>query len=290
MHRPSLALAGVLLAFLTFGGQFAVIRHGIEAGLSVHDIIAIRFAVSGLALMPLILRAGIADLGGVGWGRGGVLTLLAGAPYLLVLVTGIALSGASKGAVLNPGLVTASGLVLSVALLGERLDGRRILAALLVLGGLVLVAWRTTLEGGGSILAGDVLIALTGVAWALYTVLLKRWSVPPLLGVAAVCCLSLAYLPVYGVVLEPGLARVPLVEILLQAVYQGLVISLLSQALYVNAVRVLGAVTISLMSPLTPILGTLLAYLILGERLSPLQWAGVGLVSVGMLSLAIGRR
>lgn len=287
---PTLALAGALLAFLAFAGQFVVIRHGIEAGLSAHDIIAIRFAVSGIVLMPLILRQGISDLGGVGWGRGLVLALLAGAPYLLVLVTGIAWSSASHGAVLNPGVVTVGGLVLAATMLGEPLGGRRLAAAALVLAGLALVGWQDPVTAGRTSLAGDLLITVSGVAWALYTILLRRWSIPPLLGVAAVCCLSLAYLPVYLAALVPGLARVPLGEILLQALYQGLIISLVAQALYVSAVRILGAGAVSLMQPLTPVLGTLLAAACLGERLVPAQWAGVVLVAGGMLTLSMRKR
>ena len=57
---------------------FVAARHGVLNGLTPADIGFHRFVWSGVFLLPLVWRAGLRDLGGVGWGRGLIMMLLAG--------------------------------------------------------------------------------------------------------------------------------------------------------------------------------------------------------------------
>ena len=49
---------------------FVAAKHGIPIGFTPADLAFHRFFWSGLLLIPLVLREGIADLGGIGWRRG----------------------------------------------------------------------------------------------------------------------------------------------------------------------------------------------------------------------------
>src|SRR4029077_4279089 len=53
---------------------------------------ALRFGVAGAVLLPILVRHGIADAAGIGWGRGLVLAITAGGPYTLILYAGLALA------------------------------------------------------------------------------------------------------------------------------------------------------------------------------------------------------
>ena len=59
---------------------FVVAKHGIAVGFSPADLAFHRYFWSGLLLMPLALRDGLGDFGGIGWGRGLVMTVLSGPP------------------------------------------------------------------------------------------------------------------------------------------------------------------------------------------------------------------
>ena len=76
-----LAVFGGVLAMVLFSGNFASARHGLENGLSVADLVLIRYAVSGPLYLLILLRIGP---GGATPGRAAVLTLLGGVPYFLL--------------------------------------------------------------------------------------------------------------------------------------------------------------------------------------------------------------
>ena len=85
-HQPQVAwhssvLVGTLCgiaAALAWAAGFVAAKHGISVGFAPADLALHRFLWSGLLLMPMAFRAGIADLGGIGWGRGLIMTVLSG--------------------------------------------------------------------------------------------------------------------------------------------------------------------------------------------------------------------
>ena len=73
---------------------------------TVQNMLALRFATAGLLLLPLFLRPGLASCGGVGWGRGLLLTLSSGFPMTFLMLMGLTLAPAAHGATIGPGTVT----------------------------------------------------------------------------------------------------------------------------------------------------------------------------------------
>src|SRR5690348_5288776 len=134
------ALCGALLAALIFGANFVAGRHGVLAGLTPVDLVTLRFAVAGLIFLPFLLRNGVRNLAGVGWAKGAVITLLAGAPYTFFITVGLQFAPAAHGAVLNPGLTTVAGVLLSRIILKERLAPLAALGIPAGILGLVLMA------------------------------------------------------------------------------------------------------------------------------------------------------
>src|SRR5213593_3415615 len=83
--RPAIAApaAGIACgagAALFWAAGFVAARHGIAIGFSPADIVFHRFVWAGLVFLPFVARAGLRDLGGVGWAQGAALTLVAGPP------------------------------------------------------------------------------------------------------------------------------------------------------------------------------------------------------------------
>ncbi|NJM84865.1 MAG: DMT family transporter [Leptolyngbyaceae cyanobacterium RM2_2_21] len=94
----------------------------------------------------------------------------------------------------------------------------------------------------------------------------------------------LLYLPPYLLFVYDGFEGISATHVLVQAFFQGIVLSVGTLYLATYAVQSLGAQTTSLFSPLVPILTTLIAVPLLREIPTPLQWIGIVLVVVGMLS------
>ncbi|MFX4512853.1 hypothetical protein ABTA89_19755, partial [Acinetobacter baumannii] len=81
------------------------------------DLLAHRYVWSGVAFLPLVLRAGIADLAGIGWGRGLVLTVLGGPVMSLISYCGFLFVPLGHGSVIQPSCATLGGLLLAAVLL-----------------------------------------------------------------------------------------------------------------------------------------------------------------------------
>ena len=194
---------------------------------------------------------------------------------------------AAHGALLSPALTIISGVPLSILMLHERPPRRSAIGIPLTLIGLVLAtdagfaAIRDTWRG-------DMMLATTGVAYGLFTVLVRRWRISPVPAIAVVNLLSAAaWLPPYLAGASSGLlARAPLAELIGQAIFQGVFVGGLGIILYAHAAKVLGAAQTALLPALVPVFGALLAATLLGEHLSSVQSAGIVLVVLGLLFAA----
>jgi drug/metabolite transporter (DMT)-like permease len=74
----------------------------------------------------------------------------------------------------------------------------------------------------------------------------------------------------------------PLAEIAVQAIFQGVLVTIVSLFLYGRAVAILGASGGAAFGALVPALSGLFAIPFLGERPSGTDWAGIVLVSAGV--------
>jgi drug/metabolite transporter (DMT)-like permease len=273
---------------LMFSGNFIASRLGLAAGLSVWDLVLLRYAVAGLIFLPVLLRMG---RGGLSWPRMLALAALGGAPYHLLTVSALIFAPATHGAVLNPAATTLFATLLAWALLGGR-PGRGMLAGIaLMLVGLALIGGAGLMETGegGRAWIGDLLLLWSGLDWALYGVLLRRWGVPGLRGAAVIGALSLLWIPPHLAILGWGAIPDLPMEAAMQAAFQGLLPGGLAVVLYSQALMVLGPARAALLPPMVPALGVLWAALLLGERVGPAQAAGMALVVAGMLLGALWR-
>ena len=66
-------------------------RQGLNAGFSPADLLVHRYLWSGLILLPLVMRAGIRDLNGIGWSRGVLLAVLGGPGFAIISYAGFLL-------------------------------------------------------------------------------------------------------------------------------------------------------------------------------------------------------
>jgi drug/metabolite transporter (DMT)-like permease len=271
------------LAALAWAMGFVAAKHGVQIGFSPADLAFHRFFWSGLLMLPLIVREGLRDLGGIGWSRASVMTVLSGPPQSLLAYTGFILVPLGHGTTIQPACAALSGLVLASLILHEKATLQRISGAAIIITGLLMFGAESLTTIGNSGVGGDLLFATAGLFWATFGTLLRLWNVAgtrAVMAVGAVSVIVLApvYLFIYGV---SGLAKQSLFENLLQAVVQGGIAGSLPIYLFAHAVIALGGGRAATFPALVPVFGVIIGYVALGVVPSLVQFVGMLIVLVG---------
>jgi drug/metabolite transporter (DMT)-like permease len=282
---------GVVCA-LIWGVQAVVSRRSVLDGLSAADVTILRFVVASAVLLPVALRVRPVVVGELGWKRALVLTLLAGAPYTLILVGGAAFAPALHNAVITPGLIPVMAVLLGLLVLGQRPGAMKLLGIALILAGIPVFSWDALIgtPAREGVWRGDLLFALSSVMWAYFGLLAGRWNVRADAATASIAILSLLGTPLWAMLVPMRLWGASLAAILLQAIYQGLIVGVVATLLYIRVVMLLGSVRAALFLPLVPIVTALTGAILLGENPSMLEVAGMLLVVAGMALALVSRR
>ena len=270
-------------AALGWAAGFVAAKHGIAVGFSPADLAFDRFFWSGLLLVPVVLRQGIADLGGVGWGRGIVMSVLAGPPQAMMAYTGFILVPLGHGTTIQPACAALGGLILASALLGERASATRIIGGGIIVLGLVVFGVESLETIGRHGIGGDLLFVMAGLFWAAFGILLRQWRVSGVHAAVVVSAVSvIVFAPLHAIFIGyGGLMRISLTENLIQIVIQGVCAGALPIYLFARAVILLGAGRASTFPALVPGFSLIIGYLTLGIVPSIAQVVGLVIVVIG---------
>lgn len=287
---PSAAVLGVLLALLTISiwvGWFISTRYLVKTSLTTEDIVALRFGVGGIVLLPVALRCYPRILQMPLW-KFAVIAIGAGAPYVLVTAGGLNFAPASHAAALTPGVMPLFVALLSIVLLKEQMSASRKGGFLLILLGVLCVAGLGVFAGEPGEWKGHLLFLLGAFMWACYTLALRGSGLSPIEVTAIVCVSSLiGYVPAYAIWSGERLLSLPTADIVFNGFYQGVLTGVISLICYAKAIELLGASRAAAFASLIPVLTLLSAIPLLGEMPTLVDVAGIVLVSAGVF-LATG--
>ena len=282
---PAAALLGVAAgvgAALFWALGFVATRHGLKTGFTPADLLMHRFLWSGLAFLPLVARAGVRDLCGIGWGRGLVLMVLGGPVMSLISYTGFLFVPLGHGSVIQPSCATLGGLFFAAVLLRERVSLSRLAGAIVIVGGLAVIGGESIGHIGQSGVLGDLIFVFTGFLFAGFATLVRYWRVSAFSAAAVISVLSLALFPIYAAF--GGLGRVAalgLGENALQAFGQGILAGPAALYLFTFSIQRLGVARAAVVPAIVPALTLLAGWLLLGEQPTALQAAGLATVLCG---------
>lgn len=284
MSRPHPYL-GMLLVVLFWGGNFSFTKLAF-VDLPPLAFTAVRFTIGSLVMWLLLQR--LEPEGKTPrelWGRLIVLGLVGNTLYQLCFILGLARTTATNTSLILSAMPTA--LTVAAGALGlERITGRQRWAlALATFGVVTVVAARGISPAAGDWL-GDLLI-LSGVAcWTGYTIGLRRLGGQlSALRVTAVTMLT----GTPGLVLAgiPSLLGVRWSAVRMPAwgglAYSTMLSLVAAYIMWSRAVQQLGASRAALFTCITPLVATLVAMGILGERPTVAHLLGGGLIVGGVV-------
>jgi drug/metabolite transporter (DMT)-like permease len=261
---------------------FVAARHGIAVGLAPLDIVTHRFVWAGIALLPLVARDGVVQLGGIGWGRSVALTLFGGLPLAALSYSGFLFVPLGHGAVIQPSCAALGGLLLATLVLHEPLPLRRAAGALVIVFGLGIIGIEALTTIGTHGIVGDLMFAGAGSCFAAFGMLLRLWRITPMRAVGVTSVLSLVVLPIEAAAIGfDGIVAAGFWENLLQALAQGAFAGAGATYLFTRAVVLLGAGRAAVFPSIVPGFTLLIGFLALGEAPSLSQLAGFAIVLVG---------
>jgi drug/metabolite transporter (DMT)-like permease len=217
-----------LSAALIGAGWLVMTRLGQTRVLNGYDIVALRYGVAAVVLLPYALRR-LPRLTAYGWPAIALLVLGAGFPYGLAAVWGLHFAPVAHGGALMAGTIPTFTALFGIAVLGQRLTGRQLAGLALTVIGAFAIGGVGLFDAIGTQTIGHVLFLVGAMLWALYTVTLRRSGIPPLDATVIVCvCSALVYVPFYPVLLGSRIPAAPWSEILFQGFYQGILAGVLA--------------------------------------------------------------
>jgi drug/metabolite transporter (DMT)-like permease len=276
-----LVLAATLLLW---SGNWIVgrsVREDIAPGIATVGRLLIVLAI----LLPFAfsgLRAKIGTLTRKDWSILAALGLSGGGVHLALQWLGLHYTTATS-AILYLSTVPIFILLMAIPL-GERTGPRRWLGVLISFCGVFMIATRGDL-GGLSLNPGDLMVLVSMIMWAGYTILLRmrrdRLDTVELL--VMVCAFGLAFvIPWFAweIAFNPRLSLNALGAIAM--LYSAIGSLLLAYAGWSYVVKRLGAVRAGVTMHLMPAMGVVLAALFLGEYPAWYHFAGVALILLGV--------
>jgi drug/metabolite transporter (DMT)-like permease len=280
---PSASRIGWIAAAATiciWTGFVLVSRAGGKGALTGWDVAALRFGVGAVIAIFFLPRVSLPPLKVIA-----LFALFGGVGYAVTVYSAFRMAPAAHASVLMAGALPFETAVIAWLWLKQAPSLPQRIALGLVFAGIVLTAADTLTHGAqmsGLQLVGDALFLCGSSAWATFTLLLRRYPMQPLAATVATTLGSAAvYLPLWWIFLPSTLSVAPVGEIVLQAVYQGVLVVFVAMLLYTLAVRHLGPQTVALVMAVVPGLSALAAVPVLGEPLSLLALAGLGAVTAG---------
>ena len=252
-----------------------------------------RFGLATLLLFPLVIKTKKPN----GWFRDMLPLGIANAANVLFYFSGIALTTANTGSLLGAGvpLLTA---ILSWFLIREPIRMNKLIGILLGLMGAVLIILVPILEKGqavGTSLPGNLLMLGSNIAWTLYIIRSRAATLQSTFNPILATFTNFASCTVAGAIAATVTHRPLIIPALTDPgfvglyVYTVLGVTIATFFLFQWAVQHVSATTASLKEYLQLLVAVSVNFVFLGERFTPVFFAGSVLILAGVF-VATGQR
>ena len=285
--RPGVLLTEALLLSMAvvWGVNYSVVKYGVGQipplaynGLRVALAAAALLVIAALAVRePWPARRDAVRLLGLG--------VLGNCVYQIFFIEGIERTGAGTASLIlaaTPAVIALLGRVRGT----ERVTRRGAAGIALSIAGVGLVMFGTGTAAGHGSLAGDLLLFVGCVAWALFTVLLAPYT-QRVHGVQLSALTMLGGAVPMALVAAPELSRMAWGDVTPggwgAVAYSSLAALVIAYLIWYRGVRVIGPTRTALFGNLQPFIALLVAWLWFGEVPTAVQGAGAAAITAGIL-------
>ncbi len=284
--KKTLGFIAITMIVFMWSGWIVTSRSGATSPLTIYDIAVLRYGISSLFVAPFMLY--FKPWRTLSPRRILITAQLAGIPYILAVFLAFELAPAAHGGIFMNGALPAITLFLGWIWFKEHPNKVQLSGACLIVVGAAMTLFGSDSSNGDFIWLGDLLFLFSGFLFAIYMVVSKLWMLTPsqILFCSSIVN-SVIFVPIWYFFLPSGFNEATLTEIMLQAVYQGMIATLVGLLLVAFAVRQIGAPTAAAFMSGVPSIAAILAYLILGEEVSHWVWVSLFLLTPGIIITAV---
>jgi drug/metabolite transporter (DMT)-like permease len=217
--------------------------------------------------------------------------MVGGFLYAVLAYIGFFYAPAGHASVLMPGSLPLWTSLLMWLFLREQIGMNRAIGLGMIVCGDILVGGVSLLKAfeGGEVWIGDILFMTAAFCWSAYSVMVRHYGLDAVRATMAITAFALvSFVPAYALlvnlnVLPSHMAQAAWSEIVFQAVFQGVGSVVISGITFTQMIRTFGPIKSTMITALVPGLSALGAVVFLGEPLSWNLWAGLALVTCGIL-------
>lgn len=198
--------------------------------------------------------------------------------------------GTDKSNAVNGALVTSASpafiLVFAALVLHERLTLQRIAAVVLATVGVIIIIDLSQADFSSETFVGNVILALAAVSWGLYSVLVRAVSrAQDTLVITTIAFVGGLLLTIPAAALELTARTIGTVDggTILGILYLGILSTAVAAWLWNRAFALVDASVGSLFFFAQPLVGAILATVLLNQPITPNLWVGGALIVVGVL-------
>ncbi|MDO8298295.1 MAG: DMT family transporter [Lacisediminimonas sp.] len=278
-------VAWSMVSVMIFSFWFVATRFSVTHDLRFWDVIALRFGVGAVLLLPVLIikRRRLMARAGEGF----IFAVLWGAPFVLLLTLGLQMTTAAESSAVTPTLMPVFAGLIGWIVLREKLGPTKWAGYAAIAAGLAILMLNDPVANVSSNPADLAPLALASVLWAIYTIRFRRSDMTPLEGATLMCFWSaVMFLPPYFMF---GLSRLHLAstqELVFQAVYQGLLMSVVAIISFNRAITLIGPRAAAAIIAFVPLTTALLAIPLIGEVPSSSGAVAICVIALGVIITA----
>lgn len=285
-HQLSPTTQGYIYIIFTmciWGGFSLFARLNASWGILAWDIIAVRFAVSALILLPILIYQ--KNLSFLWQPKAVLLAIFGGVGYSSLVYSAFLITPVVHGAVFLNGMIPVATAILMLVLMKKRPDADTKIALILIIMTLIIMTVLMFIKGL-SFGVGDVLFVTCAFCWAGYGLMVKEWQFTAWQVMCSTAIWSaILYLPVYfGLLVADigglGFRGVAFSHIVIQGFFHSVLVMIFATLTYSLAVARLGAFFAGGLASLAPFISALIAVPLLGEPLNIVMV--LGLIGMGL--------
>lgn len=278
MKNLSLAYFSAITVVCIWSGWIILSRLGVNSNLSPSDITLLRFGTAAIVTLPFAIQF---DWRKYSWYQIILLALGCGFPYTMFSFYGLKILKAANAGVLVNGMLPVIGALFAVYIFKKKLSLRKWLAVgVLLAANMMMIQW--SMFSSAKYYWGVVLLLCAAFTFSIYMASIKKWtfSIKEVVSIVPITN-TLLFLPVWFFS-ESNIQQAAWSSVLLQIVYQGLIVSVLALVLITYTVNQLGSGTMSVYLSYVPVVTALLGWGFLNEPLTNLELVSISICTLGL--------